>query len=101
MHWGGSIRLSAICLERTVKAKEIAPIGSRLTLTASMRKCAENLVTQPGHGLHFGHVLRGSIDVQAISIGEGWAMRQIIPGLSHYINDVWSGQNQRNIDDAR
>jgi len=66
-----------------------------------MRRCAENLVTQPGHGLHFGHVLRGSIDGQAISIGEGWAIPQIIPGLSQYINDVWSGQNQRNIDDAR
>jgi len=57
-------------------------------------------VTQPGHGLHFGYVLRGSVDSKAMSIGEGWALPQVVPVLSGYINDVWKGHNQRNIDDA-
>jgi len=57
-------------------------------------------VTQPGHGLHFGYVLRGSVDGKAISIGEGWEIPQAVPVLSGYINDVWKGHNQRNIDDA-
>ena len=58
-------------------------------------------VTQPGHGLHFGYVLRGSVDGTAVSIGEGWAVPQAVPGLSDYINSVWVGQNQQNIDDAK
>lgn len=58
-------------------------------------------VTQPGHGLHFGYVLRGSVNGEAISIGEGWAIPQAVPLLSEYINDVWEGHNQRNIDDAQ
>ena len=57
-------------------------------------------VTQPGHGLHFGYVLRGSVNGEVISIGEGWAAPQAVPVLSGYINDVWVGHNQRNIDDA-
>lgn len=57
-------------------------------------------VTQPGHGLHFGYVLRGSVGGQAISIGEGWAIPQAIPVLSGYINNVWIDHNQRNVDDA-
>ncbi len=58
-------------------------------------------VTQPGHGLHFGYVLRGSVDHQAMSIGEGWALKQIIPVLGPYVDDVWVEQNQRNIDEAK
>ncbi|NLC36169.1 MAG: hypothetical protein GX772_06960 [Alcaligenaceae bacterium] len=58
-------------------------------------------VTQPGHGLHFGYVLRGSVDGMALSIGEGWAVPQVVPGLSEYINSVWYGHNQKNIDDAK
>lgn len=58
-------------------------------------------VTQRGHGLHFGYVLRGSVDGKAISIGEGWAIPQAVPVLSGYINDVWKGHNQQNIDDAK
>lgn len=58
-------------------------------------------VTQPGHGLHFGYVLRGSVDGTAMSIGEGWAIPQAIPGLSGYINDVWIDQNMKNINDAQ
>lgn len=58
-------------------------------------------VTQRGHGLHFGYVLRGSVNGEAISIGEGWAIPQAVPVLSEYINDVWEGHNQRNIDDAK
>jgi len=57
-------------------------------------------VTQPGHGLHFGYVLRGSVNGTAITIGEGWAVPQVIPVLSEYINNVWVGHNQKNIDDA-
>ena len=57
-------------------------------------------VTQSGHGLHFGYVLRGSVNGEVISIGEGWAAPQAVPVLSGYINDVWVGHNQRNIDDA-
>ena len=58
-------------------------------------------VTQPGHGLHFGFVLRGSVDGKAVSIGEGWAWAQAVPGMSDYINDVWYPQNQKNIDEAK
>ncbi len=58
-------------------------------------------VTQPGHGLHFGYVLRGSVDGKAMSIGEGWAIPQVVPVLSGYINDVWKAHNQQNIDDAK
>jgi hypothetical protein len=58
-------------------------------------------VTQPGHGLHFGYVLRGSVDGVAISIGEGWAPIQTWPYLGDLINDVWIQQNQVNIDNAR
>lgn len=58
-------------------------------------------VTQPGHGLHFGYVLRGSVGGVAMSIGEGWGVAQKVPVLSGYINDVWILQNQVNIDDAR
>jgi hypothetical protein len=45
--------------------------------------------------------LRGSVDGEAISIGEGWAPIQTWPILSGYINDVWYQQNQVNIDNAR
>ena len=58
-------------------------------------------VTQPGHGLHFGYVLRGSVNGQAITIGEGWAWKQLAPWLSTYVNDVWIEQNQQNIDEAQ
>ena len=58
-------------------------------------------VTQPGHGLHFGFVLRGSVNGVAMSIGEGWALPQAVPVLGSYINDVWVEHNQRNIDAAR
>jgi RHS repeat-associated protein len=58
-------------------------------------------VTRPGHGLHFGYVLRGSVDGVAMSIGEGWAPVQTWPFLGDYINDVWLQQNQVNIDNAR
>ncbi|GAP64962.1 wall-associated protein [Mizugakiibacter sediminis] len=58
-------------------------------------------VTMPGHGLHFGYVLRGSVDHKAMSIGEGWAWKQmdIVPG-AEYVDDVWNAQNQQNIDEA-
>jgi hypothetical protein len=58
-------------------------------------------VTQPGHGLHFGYVLRGSVDGKAMSIGEGWAWKQKVPGLANWVDDVWVQQNQKNIDEAR
>ena len=57
-------------------------------------------VTQPGHGLHFGYVLRGSVNGTAYSIGEGWAIKQNIPLLGGYVDDVWKQQNQNNIDEA-
>ncbi|MGQ0798496.1 MAG: RHS repeat-associated core domain-containing protein [Pseudomarimonas sp.] len=58
-------------------------------------------VTRPGHGLHFGYVLRGSVNGEAISIGEGWALPQALPFLGDYINNVWELGNKWNIDDAR
>jgi hypothetical protein len=58
-------------------------------------------VTQPGHGLHFGFVLRGSINGTVMSIGEGWAIPQVVPGLGQYINSAWESQNQKNIDEAK
>lgn len=57
-------------------------------------------VTQPGHGLHFDYVLRGSVNGQVVSIGEGWALPQAVPVLSEYINNVWRHHNEQNIDDA-
>lgn len=59
-------------------------------------------VTQPGHGLHFGYVLRGSVGGQVMTIGEGWAIPQAFGFASDaIINDVWKDHNQKNIDDAR
>jgi len=59
-------------------------------------------VTEPGHGLNFGYVLRGSVGGEAITIGEGWAIEEAFGGLSNaIINDVWIEQNQQNIDNAR
>jgi len=58
-------------------------------------------VTELGHGLHFGYVLRGSVDGTAYSIGEGWAIKQNVPILGGYVDDVWKQQNQTNIDEAQ
>jgi hypothetical protein len=58
-------------------------------------------VTQPGHGLHFGYVLRGSVGGKAMSIGEGWAWKQKVPGLANWVDNVWVQQNQKNIDEAQ
>lgn len=59
-------------------------------------------VTEPGHGLHFGFVLRGSVGGVAVTFGEGWAPAQAAGALSDMaINDVWIEQNKRNIDAAR
>lgn len=57
-------------------------------------------VTEPTHGFHFGYVLRGSVNGETISIGEGWAWKQKTPILGSYADDVWKDQNQRNINDA-
>jgi len=76
-----------------------SPVRS-YSVTVGSDKWAIN-VTQPGHGLHFGFVLRGSINGVAMSIGEGWALPQAAPLLGPYINSVWVEQNQRNIDAAR
>jgi len=76
-----------------------SPVRS-YSVTVGSDKWAIN-VTQPGHGLHFGFVLRGSINGVAMSIGEGWALPQAAPLLGPYIISVWVEQNQRNIDAAR
>jgi RHS repeat-associated protein len=57
-------------------------------------------VTEPTHGFHFGYVLRGSVNGQTISIGEGWAWKQKTPILGNYADHVWNVQNQVNIDEA-
>lgn len=60
-------------------------------------------MTEPTHGFHFGFVLRGSVDGQTVSIGEGWAWKQTkigSLGMSGYVDDVWKDQNQRNINEA-
>ena len=60
-------------------------------------------VTEPTHGFHFGYVLRGSVDGQTMSIGEGWAKKQTMwgsLGLAAYADNVWIEQNQVNIDAA-
>ncbi len=59
-------------------------------------------VTEPGHLLAPGYVLRGSLDGHAITYGEGLAIPQAFGTASDLgINDVWIDHNQDNIDDAR
>ncbi|MDR2961321.1 MAG: hypothetical protein LBV10_17530 [Stenotrophomonas sp.] len=41
----------------------------------------------------------GATEFVVTDIGWGWP--QAIPGLAGYINDVWEGHNQKNIDDAK
>lgn len=62
-------------------------------------------VTEPGHALEPGYVLRGALDGKAITYGEGLgaAQAQILfwaPLSQIVINDVWKAQNRQNIDDA-
>jgi len=77
-----------------------SPVVSYSFVDNNGRSWALN-VTQPGHGLHFGIVLRGSVDQSVESVGLGWAIPQAVPGLSGYINDVWREHNARNIEDAK
>ncbi|TAA26827.1 antitoxin VbhA family protein [Pseudoxanthomonas winnipegensis] len=66
---------------------------------------SEGAVMTPGMQALLGRYalgeISGSVNGEAISIGEGWAIPQAVPVLSEYINDVWEGHNQRNIDDAK
>jgi len=41
------------------------------------------------------------VDGKAMSIGEGWALKQKFPGLAGWVDDVWVQQNQKNIDEAK
>jgi hypothetical protein len=59
-------------------------------------------VTEPGHPLFPGYVLRGAVDGTTITYGEGVGAAQAFgPASQILINDVWKGQNQQNIDDAK
>jgi|SRR6185312_12920344 len=58
-------------------------------------------VTQDSHTLSPGYVLRGVVQGDAVTYGEGTALKQKLGQASDtLINDVWINQNQRNIDEA-
>lgn len=58
-------------------------------------------MTQDSHTLASGYVLRGVVQGDAISYGEGTALKQNLGQVSDFLtNDVWIDQNQRNIDNA-
>ncbi|MEO7067919.1 MAG: RHS repeat-associated core domain-containing protein [Rhodanobacter sp.] len=58
-------------------------------------------VTQGSHTLSPGYVLRGAVQGDAISYGEGTALKQNLGRASELLlNDVWIDQNQKNINDA-
>lgn len=59
-------------------------------------------VTQDSHTLSPGYVLRGAVQGDAISYGEGTALKQNLGQASEFLmNDVWIDQNQKNINDAK
>jgi hypothetical protein len=58
-------------------------------------------VTENSHTLSPGYVLRGVAQGNAVSYGEGTALKQNLGQASDaLINDVWVDQNQRNINEA-
>jgi len=58
-------------------------------------------VTEPGHPLFPGYVLRGAVGGTTITYGEGSGLAQAFgPASQIIINDVWKSQNQTNIDNA-
>jgi len=58
-------------------------------------------VTQDSHTLSPGYVLRGVVQGNAVSYGEGTALKQDLGNVSDtLINNVWVGQNQKNVDEA-
>jgi RHS repeat-associated protein len=58
-------------------------------------------VTEPSHTLFPGYVLRGVVDGNAVSYGEGTSWKQALGLASDVsINNVWIDQNKRNIDNA-
>jgi RHS repeat-associated protein len=58
-------------------------------------------VTQPGHLLHPGFVMRGAIGGSVVSYGEGTGALQAFGPISKVaINDVWINQNSANVKNA-
>ena len=59
-------------------------------------------VTQDTHTLASGYVLRGAVQGDAISYGEGTALKQNLGRASEVLmNDAFQAQNQKNIDEAK
>jgi hypothetical protein len=59
-------------------------------------------VTTPAHTLSPGYVLRGTVGKDAVSYGEGLALKQALGVFSDVaINDAWIDQNQKNVDEAK
>ncbi len=58
-------------------------------------------VTEDSHTLSPGYVLRGVAQGNAVSYGEGTALKQDLGQASDVLmNNVWTDQNQKNIDEA-